>query len=219
MEGIWLASYVGLWLLVMVMLLGFLALARQVGLLNRRVPPYGARAANPGPDIGDRAPLVETQDLDGRPVVVGDGGGKRMLVVFLSGGCETCADLVPAIRSLARSERNSTATVVVSFDTEGATREFVARHKLDGIPVVVSGGKVGDAYEISGTPYAVLVDEQGVVRSKGMVNHLEHLESLVVAADLGYESLEHMIHVRDHDHGHDHAVPSPTLLETSKEDR
>lgn len=45
MSGIWLASYVGLWMLVVVQTLIFLAVLRQIGVLHTRIEP---RPAPPG---------------------------------------------------------------------------------------------------------------------------------------------------------------------------
>ena len=45
-------------------------------------------------------------------------------------------------------------------------------------------------FEVSKLPYAVLIDEEGVLRSKGLVNSREHLESLVESMHSGYESIQ-----------------------------
>ncbi len=39
----------------------------------------------------------------------------------------------------------------------------------------------------------MLVDELGVVRAKGLVNSREHLESLVVARETGYASVQEFL--------------------------
>ena len=42
-------------------------------------------------------------------------------------------------------------------------------------------------------PYAVLLDDAGVVLSKGLVNSREHLESLVIAHEMGLASVQEYI--------------------------
>jgi methylamine dehydrogenase accessory protein MauD len=42
-------------------------------------------------------------------------------------------------------------------------------------------------------PYAVLVDADGVVRAKGLVNTREHLESLFEAKERGVGSLQELL--------------------------
>jgi hypothetical protein len=49
---------------------------------------------------------------------------------------------------------------------------------------------VGMTYQVGKLPYAVLIDERGIVRAKGLVNSREHLESLLVAKETGYASIQ-----------------------------
>jgi methylamine dehydrogenase accessory protein MauD len=42
-------------------------------------------------------------------------------------------------------------------------------------------------------PYAALIDPQGVVRAKGLVNNREHLESLFEAERRGVASLQEFL--------------------------
>ena len=46
------------------------------------------------------------------------------------------------------------------------------------------------SFKVSKLPYAVLIDEKGVVRSKGLINNREQLESLLMAKDLEVESIQ-----------------------------
>jgi len=49
---------------------------------------------------------------------------------------------------------------------------------------------LGLRYEVSKLPFAVLIDAEGVVRAKGMVNTREHVESLFRAEELDVASLQ-----------------------------
>jgi methylamine dehydrogenase accessory protein MauD len=42
-------------------------------------------------------------------------------------------------------------------------------------------------------PYAVLIDEAGIVRAKGLVNTREHLESLFEAKERGVGSIQEFV--------------------------
>ena len=46
------------------------------------------------------------------------------------------------------------------------------------------------SWRISKLPYAVLIDERGIVRGKGLVNSREQIESLLTARDLGLVSVQ-----------------------------
>lgn len=203
MTGTWLISYLALWLVVMLLLFALFVLARQIGLLHRRIGPLGARMTNAGPAVGERVPALHAVDLQGRPVELGYTRGKQTLVVFVSATCTSCTELAPAIRSIWKSERATHDVVLVSLGGDETTnRAFVARHKLSDIPYVVSSD-LGLAYQVLTTPYGLLIDQQGILRAKGIVNHLEHLESLLNAAQLGHPSVESFYRAQHGDHSGD----------------
>jgi methylamine dehydrogenase accessory protein MauD len=52
---------------------------------------------------------------------------------------------------------------------------------------------LGVTYQVSKLPYAVLLDERGIVRAKGLVNSREQLESLFTAKDLGVASIQDFV--------------------------
>lgn len=192
MAGIWLVSYVSLWLVVGFLLLAVYALARQVGLLHRRLPPTGARMLDAGPEIGERAPALDVADLDGQPLALGGTRGRRTLLTFVSPTCEVCQEIAPALQALWRLERRTLDVIVVSTTGDEATnRRFKAQHKLDDIPFAVAP-ELRPRYRISALPYALVIDAQDVVQAKGLVNRREHLDSLLRAMEVGYPSIEHL---------------------------
>jgi methylamine dehydrogenase accessory protein MauD len=182
MNGVWLASHIVLWVLMILVILTMLALARQVGLLNRRIPAVGAREEGGGPDVGDPAPSFDEVDLTGRRVTLG-ADGKRTLLAFISSACRACDEIAPALRSIAKSDRSTTDVVAVTEDSPSVAREWVARHRLTEVPLVAGFSRAEEFGSLM-TPYAIAVDERGIVRGKGLVNHLEHLGSLINALDL-----------------------------------
>lgn len=176
MSGWWLASYVSLWVLVVVLSLVVVALARQVGLLHLRLGPRGAlEIDDEGPPLGEAPEAVRAPALDGRTVTVG-GPGKSQLILFVSPGCPVCREVLPSLPAVARVAR--VAPVVVS--DAGADETPHAYGDL-GIPVVPAPD-VAQAYQVPGTPYAVVTDVMGVIRAKGTVNNLEQMEGLVDTA-------------------------------------
>jgi methylamine dehydrogenase accessory protein MauD len=178
--GLLLVSYVILWIVVIALIVVVLTMARLIGLLYRRFPPYGARGAADGAPIGSKVPAYRGTTIDGRLVEVPDPQVSRPgILIFVSPSCGACAELAPAIRSIWRSDRKDVSILLVATagDAEGA-REFAREHDLTGIPYVVAPDWA-QANNIMGTPYAVAIDADTVVRAKGVANHLEHLDSLL----------------------------------------
>jgi len=68
-------------------------------------------------------------------------------------------------------------------------RAMIEQFQLQQLPYVNSP-QVGMAFQVGTLPYAVLIDAQGVIRAKGLVNHREHLESLMVAEETGFGSIQ-----------------------------
>ncbi len=66
---------------------------------------------------------------------------------------------------------------------------YVSDLDLGGYPYIVSQS-LGLAYAVSKLPFAVLIGSDGALKSKGLVNTREHLESLVGSMDSGVASLQ-----------------------------
>lgn len=196
MEGLWLASYVALWLFVVVLGCVVLALARQVGIVHTRLGPVGARMINAGPEIGDPAPPLDAIDIVGRTVTLAALRGKKTLLLFVSPSCPQCGELLPAVRTWHRTERDDLEIVLVSQEADReANQAFVAQHQLTGIPFIISRD-LAIQYRVGIVPYAVLVDREARVRTKGIVNNPAHLESLLNAEEIGHPSIQSALEAR-----------------------
>lgn len=180
------------WIIILVLGAALLALARQVGILHMRVAPAGAMTTGGGAAVGDQAPAVPTHNLDGGHVTVGGAapGVPLRLLLFVSAQCPLCKALIPAAKSFARDER--IALTFVGDDDPIIQREMIAKQGLEAF-VFVNGPEVGQAYGVGKLPYAALLDEQGMLLSKGLVNSREHLESLVIAHEMGLKSVQDYI--------------------------
>jgi methylamine dehydrogenase accessory protein MauD len=177
-----LASYAGLWVLVIVLLVISVALARQIGLIYRRLPPTAARMTSEGPALGAEMGPITGRMLDGTVMAIGGSTPRARLYAFIGANCTSCDELAPALRSIAASDRNDFEVVVVGLGgNEEDNRRFVKRNRLHGLLFSVAPDAIA-AYGILGTPYLMLADEDGRVRTKGIANHLEQLESLIEGA-------------------------------------
>ena len=86
-------------------------------------------------------------------------GLEDSLVVFTSEACPICAQIVPGLRALS---------------SDHALHVEHARYEDE------TGRRLHDCFMVPGTPYAVYVDNAGLVRAKGTVNTLEQLEGVVI---------------------------------------
>jgi methylamine dehydrogenase accessory protein MauD len=178
-----------LWTVVIILALTVMALARQVGVLHERVAPVGALLNGAGPGVGERSPHLEVQALAGNTITVGGSlaSGKALLMLFVSHTCPICKKLIPVAQDFTKTER---LQVLYVGDGELAEQEkLIARFGIDGHRFV-NGPELGLAYRVDKLPYAVLLDEEGLISAKGLVNSREHLESLIVAKETGFATLQ-----------------------------
>jgi methylamine dehydrogenase accessory protein MauD len=190
-----LISNVFLWLVVLALLLVVWALARQIGVLYERVAPMGALMIDQGPKVGDAAPSFSLTSIAGGAVSIGGQLGRGQLLFFLSPTCPVCKKLLPVIRSIATSEKAWLDIVLASDGELLQHKAFYEKADLSAFPYVLST-ELGMTYQISKLPYAVLIDEHGAIRGKGLVNSREQLESLFLAKETGVASIQEFINQR-----------------------
>jgi methylamine dehydrogenase accessory protein MauD len=167
------------------------ALARQIGVLHDRIAPTGALMLAKGLSVGQAAPIVTVGDLDGgtRQIGAASADGRNTLVMFVSPTCPLCKVLLPVLKASQRSEHGWLQIVLASDGDERAQAEFRKRQGLQSFPYVLSPA-LGISYQINRLPYAVLLDERGIVLARGLINSREHLESLFEAKRLGVASVQ-----------------------------
>ncbi len=165
------------------------ALSRQVGILYERVAPVGALIMDAGPKVGELAPAFDLIALDGRRVEIGRQAAASTLLFFLSPTCPICKKLLPILKSTARSEAGWLRIVLASDGERAAQEKFYKQAKLEEFPYLLSTA-LGLAFKVSRLPHAVLLDEAGRVKAKGLVNSREQLESLFTAKELGVSSVQ-----------------------------
>jgi methylamine dehydrogenase accessory protein MauD len=185
-----LVSNIVLWCLVIVLALAVFALARQVGVLHERVAPAGALLPTSGPKVGEKTEAVTYHDLNGQPVTVGGPAADRRpsLLLWISPTCPVCRGLVPTARAMARDEK-----LRLIFASDGEEVEQHARYvkdlRIGDYPYILSQ-PLGMKFAVSKLPFAALIGPDGALRSKGLVNTREHLESLVNSMESGIDTLQ-----------------------------
>ena len=104
-----------------------------------------------------------------------------------------CKSLVPTAKSLAKSEQDR---IRLFFGSDGEDleqhRQYVKDLKIVDYPYFVSES-LGMTYQVSKLPFAVLISSDGTLKSKGLVNTREHLESLIESMDSGIATVQEYV--------------------------
>jgi len=167
---------VSLW--AVVLFLGFLLFGtlRSLGLLSWRLEQLEAttpkRLGRDGLKPGKKAPDFTLPSVDGNDVSLHHFAGRKVLLVFVQSGCSPCKAVVPELNCL---ERGDTQVLVVNNGDPEATRKWSA--EVGARFPVLSQEKfsISKQYEVFATPFAFLIDEKGVIASKGIINNRQHI--------------------------------------------
>ena len=184
-----------LWILMLGVIVALWALARQIGILYERIAPMGALITDSGPKLGDAAPRFELAALNGTRVAIGGERPRSQLLFFLSPTCPVCKKLLPILKSASHAEREWLEVVLASDGEATQHLAFYGAERLGEFAYVLSAD-LGMTYRVSRLPYAVLIDERGIIRATGMNNTREHLESLFHAKEMGVGSVQDYLRER-----------------------
>ena len=187
-----------LWVVVVALAGVVFVMLRQIGVLYERVAPIGAMVDSAGPKVGEAAPAMTLESLTGGAVAIGPAQvgahepARGTLVFFLSTTCPVCKKLIPALADIRTAEGGWLDVVLASDGDETRHRAFIDAAGLGDFPYVLSSD-LGMTFRIQKLPYAVLIDRDGVVRAKGLVNSREQLESLFNAVETGVASMQEFV--------------------------
>ena len=190
MDNILLVSNIILWVFVIGLTFLVFALTRQIGVLFERVAPAGALMINKKLETGAIAPTVQAQDINtGHTVTIGGKQDRSQLLFFLSPGCPVCKTLLPMLKSVKTAEAEWLDVVLASDGELEEHRAFIQQQGLNS-DTYVSSETLGKQYGVSKLPFAVLIDDKGIIASLGLVNSREHFESLFESMERGIPSLQ-----------------------------
>jgi methylamine dehydrogenase accessory protein MauD len=186
METILLVAF--LILLVAVLFLGFLLLGtlRALGLLSWRLEQLEAttprRLGRDGLKPGKKAPDFSLPGADGKEMALHDFAGRKVLLVFTQSGCSPCKSIVPELNRLGN---NAAQVLVINNGDQESTRKW-SEETGACFPVLAQDRfSVSKRYEVFATPFAFLIDEKGIIASKGIINNRQHIRYVLSGAPLG----------------------------------
>jgi methylamine dehydrogenase accessory protein MauD len=180
----WLVSYVTLWLVVLA--LGFLLLGalRALGLQGWRLEQLEAttpsRVGRGGLKPGRAAPDFVLPGATGGEVALRDLAGRKVLLVFTQSGCGPCHRILPELNRLQAA--GAIQVLVVNNGGREETRAWAAEARARFPVAVQERYSLSRRYEVFATPFAFLIDEGGVIASKGIINNRQHINYILDGA-------------------------------------
>ncbi len=170
-------SSIMLWLAVL--LLGFLLLGslRAVDQLRWRVEQMEAttpgRMGRSGLRVGKRAPDFTLPGAAGGEVSLQSYANRKLFLVFTQAGCGPCQRIVPELNRL--HDTGKIEVVAINKGETEASRKWVAEAHIRFPVAMQEAFTVSKRYEVFATPFAFLIDERGVIASRGIVNSKQQI--------------------------------------------
>jgi methylamine dehydrogenase accessory protein MauD len=169
MEGVWLVSYIVLWVLVLTMGVLILLLYRQLGIMYLGSAEGVSRDGLPK---GTQAPDFSVTDQYGNLQRLINYRGRPTLLLFGSPHCSPCRTLLPQLHDWAAAHPEVGVLWLNAASPEESLK-FVSDTGAT-IPVAPyppeGNSNLLDTYRVRVTPFSFLLDENGVIRAKGLVN-------------------------------------------------
>src|SRR5487761_454732 len=182
MSGPWLAAFVTLWILVIVLAGLLLGLLRRVeGILTRAESHAAAMFITPnfGLRAGELVPAFMGQDADRRTVDSSEVLPEAPLVfLFVEQACRPCAQLVTDLAT--EGWRASIPLVLVASD-QPESREWLNGSPAEVIVLFQENNYISDAFSTGTTPNAFLVGDRRTVVAQLVPASLSALRSWATA--------------------------------------
>ncbi|NOK58402.1 MAG: hypothetical protein GFH27_549279n208 [Chloroflexi bacterium AL-W] len=186
MTGVWLVSYVALWILVLVLALVLVSMLRNLGTIYETLQTWRPVHDPIKLKVGEVVPALTLTSITNETVSLTDHQGTPLAVAIISPGCEPCHDLAKVLaRGEALPQTNGERLIIISVGSGAETQSLideVGLHK--DIPVYCDTTRsTAEAWGVSSTPTTVLLDERST-----FVRHIvgftgeEHQAEEVVAA-------------------------------------
>jgi methylamine dehydrogenase accessory protein MauD len=167
--------------------LGFVLLGslRNQAILSWRLDQLAltapARVNRNGLKLGAKAPGFALPDAAGNTVALEDFAGRKVFLAFTQSGCGPCETILPALEDL--QKKGQFQVVVVNKGDLVSTRDW-ARKMEAPFPILIEESyELSKKYEAFVTPFAFLVDERGVVVSRGLVTNARQIGFVLSAQD------------------------------------
>jgi peroxiredoxin Q/BCP len=103
------------------------------------------------PKVGDKAPLVEGKDQDGKTWKLADQIGKKAVLLYFYPKDDTkgCTAEACGFRdNIGDLKKQNVEVVGVSFDSAESHKAFIAKNNLNFLLLVDTEGKIADAYGV-----------------------------------------------------------------------
>ncbi len=184
MDTLWLISHCILWLIILIWGFLLVGVLRSLGLLSWRLEQLAATTPSHlgrvGLRPGTRAPDFTLRDTSGKEMTLHEFAGAELLLVFTQPGCASCNGAVPKLNSV--HARGRTRVLAINAGDAESSRRW-AEAVGARFPVLTQEHRqLSRQYQVFATPFAFLLDQDGVVLTRGLIRTAAHVDHLLAEA-------------------------------------
>lgn len=136
------------------------------------LPAVGQGGESSGFRVGDQAPVIEVNDLDGRPHDLGRYlGHQPVMLEFWATWCERCEALLPRVRRAAAEFGGEVRFIGINIAVNQSperVRRYLEEHDPPFLTLYDNLGASVRAFHVPTTSYVVIVDGGGIIRYVGV---------------------------------------------------
>jgi thiol-disulfide isomerase/thioredoxin len=182
MPGIFVASYVALWILVVALAVLVVLMYRHFGMMSMGTLEGVQRDGLP---LGTQAPSIGGITADGTDRAWEPKTGRPQLLLFAAPDCEPCATVMPIVNRMATSPAGQ--NLDFSAVVPGPKAEVVRMTHLYNPPyltIAEDGSGAFNRFRVRVTPFGFIIGADGRVLAKGLCGDASRLKDLFSAAGL-----------------------------------
>ena len=122
----------------------------------------------PGKEIGNLAPELVGEDVNGKPIRLSEFRGKVVLINFWGTWCAPCRAMIPHEREMVTGKYKDRPFVLlgIALDSAETLKEFQTNHPMPWPNIVDSSRLLSRQWGANHIPTLVLIDHKGVIRER-----------------------------------------------------
>lgn len=152
----------------------FIRITRLENQINEVFNPV---AVNVGLDSGTAAPDFVLTNFNNEAVNLSDYRGEKVFLVFSSTDCLYCKEFWPEIKEF-QEKYPEIKIIMISKGTDEENLIMIEENGFD-FDVLHWNQDVVQSYQVPGTPFIYLIDEDGNVQISGFSENLQEIEQLI----------------------------------------
>lgn len=174
-------SNVLLWIVVLFMLFSIFLIYRQFGSVY-----LSSRDAitRDGISIGDKIPEFSAKSyFSNERISIDSFYHKPTLIGFISPGCKPCQELISEWNKAYMKYNEKINFVFVGLGDKASFSKLLGDKSLIGELLLDEEREILTSCKVRVTPFAFIIDQNGIVKGKGLCNGIEHIHGLISALE------------------------------------